>query len=71
MDDQINLDVHAINDLQKKNFPPTDDLPKYNYTADKDGNYSEFCFIWEVLFQLSVNSKWLGGGALMEAVILK
>ncbi|XP_021371285.1 alanine--tRNA ligase, cytoplasmic-like isoform X2 [Mizuhopecten yessoensis] len=39
VDDQINLDVHAISDLQKKGLSPTDDSPKYNYTADEEGNY--------------------------------
>ncbi len=39
------MDVHAINDLQKKGFPPTDDSSKYNYTSDDQGNYStHFCF---------------------------
>lgn len=39
VDDQINLDVHAISDLQKKGVAPTDDGPKYNYTADVEGHY--------------------------------
>ncbi|KAK6185433.1 hypothetical protein SNE40_007670 [Patella caerulea] len=39
IDDKINLDVHAINDLQNKKIPPTDDSAKYNYTADLQGNY--------------------------------
>lgn len=39
--DEINLDVHAINELQKKGVPPTDDSLKYRYTADDTGNY---CF---------------------------
>ncbi|XP_041375479.1 alanine--tRNA ligase, cytoplasmic-like [Gigantopelta aegis] len=37
--DEINLDVHAINELQNKNLAPTDDSPKYKYTADIHGNY--------------------------------
>ncbi|KAJ8302926.1 hypothetical protein KUTeg_019322 [Tegillarca granosa] len=40
VDDQINLEVHAINELQNKGIPPTDDVPKYNYTADEQGNYT-------------------------------
>lgn len=41
IDDKINLDVHAINELQKKGVPPTDDSFKYNYTSDEKGNYSK------------------------------
>lgn len=33
---RIALDVHAINELQQKGFPPTDDAPKYSYTTDKE-----------------------------------
>ncbi|CAH1779871.1 unnamed protein product [Owenia fusiformis] len=40
VDDQLNLDVHAINELQKLGLPPTNDLPKYNYTATESGDYS-------------------------------
>ncbi|KAK7478207.1 hypothetical protein BaRGS_00030568 [Batillaria attramentaria] len=40
VDDQINLDVHAINELQNRGVAPTDDSPKYNYTADIEGNYT-------------------------------
>ena len=43
VDDAINLDVHAIDELQKKGVPPTNDKPKYKYTSDDQGNYSEFC----------------------------
>lgn len=35
----VSLDVHALNDLQSKGIPPTDDSPKYKYTADENGNY--------------------------------
>lgn len=45
MNDQINLDVHAISDLRNRGFPPTDDLPKYNYTADSQGHYSEYFIV--------------------------
>ncbi|CAG9858360.1 unnamed protein product [Phyllotreta striolata] len=31
--DTINLDVHAITELQNKNVPPTDDLEKYSYES--------------------------------------
>ena len=41
MADAVNLDVHAIAELQNKKFSPTDDKPKYNYTSDEQGNYSE------------------------------
>ena len=40
--DDINLDIHALADLKKRNFPPTNDKPKYSYTADSEGNYSEY-----------------------------
>ncbi|KAF7994135.1 hypothetical protein HCN44_011404 [Aphidius gifuensis] len=41
VDDEINLDIHAITDLQKLNIPPTDDSFKYNYKSspDKNSNY--------------------------------
>ncbi|XP_020369373.1 alanine--tRNA ligase, cytoplasmic isoform X1 [Rhincodon typus] len=38
-DDHIMLDVNAIDDLRAKGFEATDDLPKYNYTSDENGNY--------------------------------
>lgn len=41
-DDQLNLDIHAITELQEQSVPRTDDLPKYNYHAtseDKDADY--------------------------------
>lgn len=41
MDDSVSLDVHAINELKDKGFTATDDSPKYRYTADSSGNYSE------------------------------
>ncbi|XP_064641704.1 alanine--tRNA ligase, cytoplasmic-like isoform X2 [Lineus longissimus] len=40
IDDKINLDVHSLDELVKKGFPPTNDSPKYNYTADKNGTYT-------------------------------
>ncbi|KAK3908980.1 Alanine--tRNA ligase, cytoplasmic [Frankliniella fusca] len=42
VDDQISLDVHAINHLQDLKVNPTDDSPKYNYKAtsnEKDAEY--------------------------------
>ena len=42
VDDQIALEVHSINELQSRGVAPTDDSPKYNYTADVEGNYSEY-----------------------------
>ena len=43
-DDKLNLDVHAITELQKLGIPPTDDMPKYKYKAksdNKDTDYGE------------------------------
>jgi len=34
--DTVDLNVHAIAELQSKNIPVTDDSPKYKYTADED-----------------------------------
>ena len=42
VDDSINLDVHAISELKSKGLPPTNDLPKYNYSADDNGKYSKY-----------------------------
>ena len=42
VNEEVNLDVHAISELQGKGVPPTDDSPKYRYTADEQGNYSKF-----------------------------
>ncbi|GFO25320.1 alanine--tRNA ligase, cytoplasmic-like [Plakobranchus ocellatus] len=39
-EDTIGLDVHALNELQQVNVPPTDDSLKYNYTADDGGVYT-------------------------------
>jgi len=39
-DDQVNLDVHAINELQTKKVPVTNDAPKYAYSSDNSGTYS-------------------------------
>lgn len=42
INDQINLDVHAITELQNAGVKPTNDLPKYDYkpeSNDKEANY--------------------------------
>ena len=39
VDESINLDVVALEELKKKATPTTNDLPKYNYQADAEGNY--------------------------------
>ena len=41
VDESINLDVHAIEELKRKATPTTNDLPKYNYQADDEGRYSK------------------------------
>jgi hypothetical protein len=40
VDESINLDVVALEELKKKATPTSNDLPKYKYRADKEGNYS-------------------------------
>lgn len=44
MDDQINLDVHAITELQEGGIKPTNDSPKYNYTVTNSAKYKEYEF---------------------------
>ncbi|XP_053990483.1 alanine--tRNA ligase, cytoplasmic isoform X1 [Hylaeus volcanicus] len=44
VDDQINLDVHAITKLQNEGFKPTNDLSKYNYTVTNNEIYKEYEF---------------------------
>ncbi|XP_043251485.1 alanine--tRNA ligase, cytoplasmic isoform X1 [Colletes gigas] len=44
VDDQINLDVHAITKLQNEGVKPTNDLPKYNYTVTNNKIYEEYEF---------------------------
>lgn len=43
IEDTIGLDIHAITDLQTRGVPPTDDSPKYKYSATQpdtaDGGY--------------------------------
>lgn len=44
VDDQINLDVHAITELQERGVKPTDDSPKYNYKVISSVKYEEYEF---------------------------
>ncbi|XP_031785196.1 alanine--tRNA ligase, cytoplasmic [Nasonia vitripennis] len=44
VNDQINLDVHAITELQNKGVKTTDDSPKYNYKVAKTEKYAEYTF---------------------------
>ncbi|XP_020285640.1 alanine--tRNA ligase, cytoplasmic isoform X2 [Pseudomyrmex gracilis] len=44
VDDQINLDVHAITELQQQGIGPTDDSPKYNYKVINSAKYKEYEF---------------------------
>ncbi|XP_018322304.1 alanine--tRNA ligase, cytoplasmic [Agrilus planipennis] len=43
VEDTVNLDVYAINELQSQKLPPTDDQAKYNYHSNGDIN-SEYKF---------------------------
>ena len=45
VDDQINLDVHAITELQKQGVKPTDDSPKYDYKVTTEIKYKEYEFV--------------------------
>ncbi|KAK9510740.1 hypothetical protein O3M35_005466 [Rhynocoris fuscipes] len=61
--DSINMDVHAISELNKRNVPITDDSPKYHYRA-KEGvlnNYAsyEFAFCKSKILALRKNSKFV------------
>ncbi|XP_012540753.1 alanine--tRNA ligase, cytoplasmic isoform X1 [Monomorium pharaonis] len=44
VDDQINLDIHAITELQNQGVEPTDDSPKYNYKVISTKLYYEYDF---------------------------
>lgn len=44
MNDQINLDVHAITELQNSGVKTTDDSPKYNYQVQSSEKYAEYAF---------------------------
>jgi alanyl-tRNA synthetase len=54
-DDKLNLDIHAINELQEQGVPRTDDSLKYNYHAmseDKDAEYGKYLlelYVYEYL----------------------
>lgn len=52
MSDMVSLDIHAIAELQKKQFPPTNDKPKYKYMSDQQGNYGE-CTLLPLLFEVT------------------
>jgi hypothetical protein len=57
-DDKLNLDIHAINELQEQNVPRTNDLPKYNYHAtseDKDAVYGKYLFLLYICEYLRKN----------------
>ncbi|KAL6444705.1 hypothetical protein ACFW04_002050 [Cataglyphis niger] len=45
VDDQINLDVHAITELQERGIKSTDDSPKYNYEVISSVKYEEYEFV--------------------------
>lgn len=37
----LRLNVHALGELQRRGVPPTDDSPKYSYSLQPGGSYSE------------------------------
>lgn len=44
MNDQINLDIHAITELQGRGIKPTNDSSKYNYKVISSVKYEEYEF---------------------------
>ncbi|GAB1869571.1 Alanine--tRNA ligase [Camponotus japonicus] len=44
VDDQINLDIHAITEMQEHGIKPTDDSPKYDYKVISSVKYEEYEF---------------------------
>nr|XP_039260162.1 alanine--tRNA ligase, cytoplasmic-like [Styela clava] len=58
IDDTVKFDVHAITELQKSGLPPTDNSPKYSYTADENGNY-KFDLITGVVKQIRCEGKFV------------
>ncbi|GLV41548.1 Alanyl-tRNA synthetase [Carabus blaptoides fortunei] len=44
VEDTINLDVHAITELQNQGVAPTDDLAKYNYSVKSNSLDAEYNF---------------------------
>uniref|UniRef100_S4RAA8 Alanine--tRNA ligase n=1 Tax=Petromyzon marinus TaxID=7757 RepID=S4RAA8_PETMA len=48
-EDLIMLDIHAIDELRERGLLPTNDAPKYNYSADANGNYDFERVVAEVL----------------------
>lgn len=45
IEDTINLDIHAITELQNQGVPPTDDSYKYSYKAKSNNIEAEYEFI--------------------------
>jgi len=43
-EDTLSLDVHALNELKSRGFAPTDDSPKYEYTAEGEGKEAGYKF---------------------------
>lgn len=41
IDDVVYLDVHAVSELRNQGLSPTNDLPKFSYTANNKGEYGE------------------------------
>ena len=54
-EDRIALDVHSITELQDKKISPTDDKPKYTYTADAEGIYKFEACVGKVIALRQVN----------------
>lgn len=59
--DAINLDVHAISELQSKGVPVTDDSTKYKYTSstDKDTDYKFEACQGKILALVSRENKFV------------
>ncbi len=46
----MSLDVHAIDELNKKGVPLTNEKPKYNYIDNDDGNYGQCSYFLVAFF---------------------
>ncbi|XP_033225687.1 alanine--tRNA ligase, cytoplasmic [Belonocnema kinseyi] len=44
IDDRVNLDIHAITELQEKGIKPTNDSPKYKYIVNSPDKKAEYVF---------------------------
>ena len=44
IDDRVNLDIHAITQLQVNGICPTDDSPKYKYIVNSSDKAAEYIF---------------------------